>query len=106
MLTAAPAPCHSYLQDIAALQRQLPGPDGQPLQLSEGQVAAVMLAAHSPVSLITGGPGCGKTFVTRAIVRYFKSRGLTVKLCAPTGGRAGAWGKAGCRQLAGGVRLA
>lgn len=39
---------------------------------------------HSPVSIITGGPGTGKTFTTRAIVDVWNKLGLRVKLACPT----------------------
>ncbi|MBN1670653.1 MAG: ATP-dependent RecD-like DNA helicase [Kiritimatiellae bacterium] len=37
------------------------------------------------VSVITGGPGVGKTTITRALVDVFRARKLTVCLAAPTG---------------------
>ena len=43
------------------------------------------MAAEAPMGIITGGPGVGKTFVTRAIVKMWLKRGKRVKLCAPTG---------------------
>ena len=46
---------------------------------------AVTTAALSPACVMTGGPGCGKTFATRAVVRYWVDRGLRVAMCAPTG---------------------
>lgn len=39
------------------------------------------------VSLITGGPGCGKTFLVKAIFKVLQAKGESVALCAPTGGR-------------------
>jgi len=55
------------------------------VQLSEQQQRAVTLAASRGMVVITGGPGCGKTTVTRAIARLFVRAGLSVKLAAPTG---------------------
>jgi exodeoxyribonuclease V alpha subunit len=37
------------------------------------------------VSIITGGPGVGKTTIIRALVDVFGARGLSVSLAAPTG---------------------
>ena len=70
---------------MKALQQE----QGEEQQLTQGQQAAVVMAAHAPVSVITGGPGCGKTYVTRMLVDVLTSRDLVVALCAPTGvGRA------------------
>lgn len=53
--------------------------------LNDEQVAAVVLALKSRVSVITGGAGVGKTFTMRTIARAAVQSGLTVGLCAPTG---------------------
>ncbi len=55
------------------------------IQLSEQQQEAVETAAYSRVMILTGGPGCGKTFVTRTIVELWKAMGKTIALAAPTG---------------------
>ena len=55
------------------------------MALSEGQREAVMAAASAPVLVLTGGPGCGKTFATRTIVKLWRAMKKTVRLCAPTG---------------------
>jgi len=55
------------------------------IQLEPSQRAAVELALREPVSIITGGPGTGKTTITRAIVQTLMKGGLHVCVCAPTG---------------------
>ncbi len=42
-------------------------------------------AAQSPVMVMTGGPGTGKTTTVRAIIAMFEKMGLEVQLAAPTG---------------------
>ncbi len=54
-------------------------------KLSEQQKEAIQIAADNHVSIITGGPGCGKTTVLKAIAKLFKKSGLKLKLTAPTG---------------------
>lgn len=51
----------------------------------EGQRKAIMMAIKEKVSIITGGPGTGKTTCIRSILDIFKKLGKTVKLAAPTG---------------------
>jgi exodeoxyribonuclease V alpha subunit len=55
------------------------------ITLSEEQKEAVHLAATSPLLLITGGPGCGKTTIVKSIGMLFKKAGLSIRLAAPTG---------------------
>lgn len=52
---------------------------------SEEQLAAVKKVGESPVSIITGGPGVGKTTVVSEIVRRANLAKLKVALAAPTG---------------------
>ncbi len=55
------------------------------ITLSEEQRHAVELAASSRLLVLTGGPGCGKTFTTRTIVALWKAMGKSILLAAPTG---------------------
>jgi exodeoxyribonuclease V alpha subunit len=55
------------------------------LSLSEEQRKAVLKACTSKVCIITGGPGTGKTTITRMICRVLSEMKLKVKLAAPTG---------------------
>ena len=54
-------------------------------KLSDQQIQAIEMAANNHVCIITGGPGCGKTTVLKAIAKLFKKSGLRLKLTAPTG---------------------
>lgn len=49
------------------------------------QWLAVERAVSHRLSLLTGGPGTGKTACLRAVVALAKERGYKVRLCAPTG---------------------
>lgn len=53
--------------------------------LHEGQRAAVTMAMTSTVSILTGGPGCGKSHTVKAVAAAVKAAGGTVTLTAPTG---------------------
>lgn len=55
------------------------------LELAPRQRAAVELALRHKVSVITGGPGVGKTTIVRAILDAFERDRKVVRLAAPTG---------------------
>jgi exodeoxyribonuclease V alpha subunit len=54
-------------------------------RLTDEQWAAVRGAFGARISVLTGGPGVGKTACTRAIVAEAERANVTVALCAPTG---------------------
>ncbi|MFO7883597.1 MAG: AAA family ATPase, partial [Desulfobacteraceae bacterium] len=53
--------------------------------LSDEQAAAVTGIVSEKFSVLTGGPGCGKTTTTLVIVKLIEAMGLKVVLAAPTG---------------------
>jgi exodeoxyribonuclease V alpha subunit len=55
------------------------------LRLALEQEAAVRMALTCPVSILTGGPGTGKTHTLRALLALARMRGLRCALAAPTG---------------------
>lgn len=60
------------------------------IRLDDQQKAAIKLAVTSPVSLITGGPGTGKTTIIKGIIESFlgvtgDSSSTSLILAAPTG---------------------
>ena len=55
------------------------------IELAEGQAEAVRAAVASKLTVITGGPGVGKTTVLRCLVEILAARHLRVALGAPTG---------------------
>lgn len=59
--------------------------DAEGIKFESGQRRAIQTAAESPVVVITGGPGTGKTTVINCIIRLMQRAGLTVALAAPTG---------------------
>jgi exodeoxyribonuclease V alpha subunit len=54
-------------------------------ELAPGQQDAVRLALTEKVAVLTGGPGCGKSFTVRTIVALAAAKGARVVLAAPTG---------------------
>ncbi|MEU1495391.1 ATP-dependent RecD-like DNA helicase [Streptomyces sp. NPDC005776] len=53
--------------------------------LAPEQEAAVRLALSRKVAVLTGGPGCGKSFTVRSIVELARAKKAKVVLAAPTG---------------------
>jgi exodeoxyribonuclease V alpha subunit len=57
----------------------------QSLQLSTEQQAAVCEIAGKSFSILTGGPGCGKTTTTKVLVKLLQAMNRKIMLAAPTG---------------------
>ncbi len=55
------------------------------LRLAEGQRTALRMALTTKLSVITGGPGTGKTTLVEAIIAGLAKTGVEVQLAAPTG---------------------
>lgn len=89
-------------QNVCKALRQLAGSELKPIQgqpetlierggaasgirLKEEQKRAVMGCLGTGVSVITGGPGTGKTTIINTIINIFEDSGLTVAIAAPTG---------------------
>jgi exodeoxyribonuclease V alpha subunit len=53
--------------------------------LAAEQEAAVKLALTQRVAVLTGGPGCGKSYTVRAIVTLARAKRAKIALAAPTG---------------------
>lgn len=55
------------------------------LTLSASQRAAIEQALQHKVTVITGGPGVGKTTLVNSILKILGAKQLNIALCAPTG---------------------
>ncbi len=51
----------------------------------ERQLQALMLCMYQPISVITGGPGTGKTTITGILAEHFRRENISCEFCAPTG---------------------
>lgn len=67
-------------QEIIAKTQEAEG-----ITYSPAQRAAILAAANHSFSIVTGGPGTGKTTITRALTHLFLNLGMQVCLAAPTG---------------------
>ena len=60
----------------------------QTIELKDEQQAAVRAAVRYPVTIVSGGPGTGKTTIVVSILRVLRRLGVTceeIALAAPTG---------------------
>jgi exodeoxyribonuclease V alpha subunit len=55
------------------------------ITLTDEQESAVQMANENPISILVGGPGVGKTTVTKQIVQAALDRRESISLCAPSG---------------------
>ncbi|WP_445369492.1 ATP-dependent RecD-like DNA helicase [Methylomonas sp. BW4-1] len=55
------------------------------MTLSQSQASAVRLVLQHKVSVITGGPGVGKTTLVNSLLKILKAKRVRIGLCAPTG---------------------
>lgn len=63
----------------------VPGHDIHGNRFSAGQLQAIETVMKNPVTVITGGPGTGKTTLIRGLIRLFDDMEKKVILAAPTG---------------------
>lgn len=65
-----------------------PKANGPPVQLNDEQREAVRASVRSPITIISGGPGTGKTTIVVSVLRVLSRLGVApeeIALAAPTG---------------------
>ncbi|MET8329704.1 ATP-dependent RecD-like DNA helicase [Streptomyces sp. NPDC005181] len=76
----------SHLADLAPWDERLaPLSTAETAGLTEEQHQAIRTALTRPLSVLTGGPGCGKTHTLCTLVEIADDVGAMVALAAPTG---------------------
>lgn len=55
------------------------------INLSEEQIESIIGIVGKPFSILTGGPGCGKTTSTKVLVALLRAMKMKIILAAPTG---------------------
>lgn len=81
-LKTIPLQAGNYLD---AIRMDSDDPFGEGVELSTEQKRAVLECLTNNVTIITGGPGTGKTTIINTLVKIFDFAGFSVALAAPTG---------------------
>lgn len=55
------------------------------ITFADEQIKAISTALQNKVTIVTGGPGTGKSTILKALILILEKQGLVVKLAAPTG---------------------
>ncbi|MDE7160981.1 MAG: AAA family ATPase [Muribaculaceae bacterium] len=66
-------------------KEDIPSCTGKGCPYTAEQKEAIRMVLDNPVSILTGGPGSGKTTVLRGVIKAIEKQGEKVVLCAPTG---------------------
>lgn len=75
-----------YEEDDSLIRKRIEKLEKQnEFTLDERQREAVAEAVKNGIFILTGGPGTGKTTTINAMIRYFLSEGMDIRLAAPTG---------------------
>ena len=74
-----------YTHPKEAIRRVAQVTKGLPFTLADSQREALGTLLTSPIGVLTGGPGTGKTTITRVFCDVHEANGKSVVLVAPTG---------------------
>lgn len=85
-------PLFSSIEEMREELASLEVLDG--IVLATEQEEALFMALNNRVSIITGGPGTGKSTITKALISLFKMKNVKYELCSPTGAAAKRLGNA------------
>ncbi len=79
----ASAPCQQKPVDKDRLENWIKQKTG--IDYDDFQIKAIVTALENKVTILTGGPGTGKTTTTLGIITAFQARHANILLAAPTG---------------------
>jgi exodeoxyribonuclease V alpha subunit len=71
--------------DLQAIYQKLRTPQEGQVELNEDQQKGILNCLQNKVSIITGGPGTGKTTLVKNLLHVLDTYKVTYKLAAPTG---------------------
>lgn len=71
--------------DTQAIEQLLAVPHAGDVQLNEDQKKGIVACLHNKITIITGGPGTGKTTLIKKLLNLLEGEQISYKLAAPTG---------------------
>lgn len=71
--------------DIDAVYQKLRAPGERDIELNEDQQKGILTCLQNKISIVTGGPGTGKTTLIKKLLEALDDHNVTYKLAAPTG---------------------
>jgi len=75
----------TFVRSEMLYEQHLRNPSESAKKLRKTQNSAIALALKNPVTVLTGGPGTGKTSTLKALVELLNQAGVDFVLTAPTG---------------------
>lgn len=71
--------------DLNKVYDQIRKPDSNNIELNEKQQKGVLTCLQNKITIITGGPGTGKTTLIKKLLEVLENNKINFKLAAPTG---------------------
>jgi exodeoxyribonuclease V alpha subunit len=71
--------------DIDAVYKTISHPDARGVELNENQQRGILACLQRKVTVITGGPGTGKTTLIKRFIEVLENNRIRFRLAAPTG---------------------
>jgi exodeoxyribonuclease V alpha subunit len=71
--------------DVDAVYQKLRAPKPHEIELNEDQQKGILTCLQNKISVVTGGPGTGKTTLIKKLLEALDDHHISYKLAAPTG---------------------
>ena len=74
-----------HIFDIQSIKKELESPTNTTIQLNEQQQEGIIQCLKNKITIITGGPGTGKTTLIKKLLHILDTNKIKYSLAAPTG---------------------
>ncbi|MFA6527725.1 MAG: ATP-dependent RecD-like DNA helicase [Candidatus Babeliales bacterium] len=79
------SPQARFTPDTSTVYQALRFPDAKGIELNEDQQRGILACLQNKISIITGGPGTGKTTLVKRLITFLEENRVKFRLAAPTG---------------------